>query len=242
MSYWQYPTSIDGRVFDWAELNKYTSRPNAYDNVKGKNYIPSKVSTSVPETNFKTQVANLMERIGAHVGMDYGCDGSGASTVDAVQFLQKHGYKYNYSISLGHSPLPTPVALNFNTNTVISSLEQNQPVLIDGYRTKNTFLGITIYYSNGHAWVVDGYISQKQPITIKTELLKKGNVVSVSTSTDYNYTTYLHNNWGWNGSNNGYYISGSFDANNGPDSASNTKSGEPYNYQYDVDIFPFISR
>jgi hypothetical protein len=96
-------------------------------------------------------------------------------------------------------------------------------------------------YSGGHAWVIDGYINQRQTITTTVELTLRGRVTGRSTSTTYNYRNYLHNNWGWSGNDNGYFVSGSFDANH-VDLPSNTRSGEEHNYQYEIKIYPNITR
>jgi hypothetical protein len=89
----------------------------------------------------------------------------------------------------------------------------------------------------------DGYLNQRQTETIKIEEIHRstGRVMSQTTSTGYRYASYLHNNWGWNGSRNGYYVSGSFDS-NAAGILSSTKSGESYNYQYEINIFPYITR
>ncbi|MDR3129144.1 MAG: C10 family peptidase [Tannerellaceae bacterium] len=237
MSYWKYPTSIDGKSFNWTELNKYTSFPSITRTNRYKNWIQE--IDYAPE-EIKTQAANLMESIGSKVGMEYGCNGSGAFSENAISYLK--------SINYGGGDKS-----DYDYNKVKSSLNNERPVYIDGYAYKTTykhahkFLGITLYYtystsySGGHAWIIDGYLEQQQPITITTRMVNTatGEVVRSSTSTTYIYTNYLHNNWGWHGYDNGYYAEGCFNSNLQP-LASNTKSGEAYNFQYLISIWPNI--
>jgi hypothetical protein len=232
MSYWKYPTSINGKNFSWTELNKYTS---SYSFSRPKRYKNWSNRISSAPTAIQTQAANLMECIGSKIGMNYGCGSSGAYTENATSYLRTIGYKDGYGIS-------------YNYNTVIASLNKNQPVVSDGYSRKTTksYLGGLIKptsYSGGHCWVIDGYLNQRQTVTTKVELILKstGRTVGQSTSTVYNYANYLHNNWGWYGQDNGYYVAGSFNS-NASEVASNTKSGESYNYQYENKIFPYITR
>jgi hypothetical protein len=79
--------------------------------------------------------------------------------------------------------------LNYSTTTIKSALDQNKLVYIGG-----------AYYSNnssGHAWAIDGYLNQKRTI------IEDG-------QSYYEYRTLVHCNWGWNGSGNGYFVSGAF--------------------------------
>jgi hypothetical protein len=232
MSYWKYPTSIDGKSFNWSELNQYTgsvsfSRRDRYKNwLNDIGHAPSTV---------QTQAANLIECIGSKVKMSYGCGSSSADSDDAIKYLKNLGYKAGSKS-------------DYSYNTIKSSLNSKRPVYIRGNssRTAHKFLGIVLWYtySGGHAWVVDGYLEQKQQITVTVELVNRltGQVKSKTALTTYSYTNYLHNNWGQHGRNNGYYVAGGFNYNAGANMASNTKSGADYNYQYNIDIYPNIYR
>ncbi len=79
----------------------------------------------------------------------------------------------------------TPVATSFNETTAINHLTNYDPVLICGYDTGN---------AGGHAWVIDGiYRVQAPPLLADPE--KEEPV----------YSYYLHTDWGWGGTCNGYY-------------------------------------
>jgi hypothetical protein len=214
MSYWKHPTNINGYSFNWTELNQYTARPSFYDNA-GNKYV----SNAPP--NVKNQLANLFEQIGKGVSMDYGCKGSSSNIDKAVNFLSKQGFK-------------TGGVKGYDSSAIITSLNNKRPLIARGCSEKinHKFLGITIYtsYDGCHQWVIDGYLKQKKTITLQI-----GNNISASET----YADYMHYNWGWNGSSNGYFPSGVFNSNLIPLS-SNTKSSVDNNYQYEIKIVPNI--
>jgi hypothetical protein len=239
MSYWKYPASINGKSFNWTELNKYTGytpnfvtgyTPNLVNRYKSWTDI---ISNAPP--NIQTQAANLMENIGSKIGTSYGCGASGANSENAVKYLRSIGYKGGYTEG-------------YNTNTIITSLNKKQPVVIrgDSYKTTRSYLfGLitSTSYSGGHSWVIDGYLYQEQSVTIKSEKISKwtGQLISQDIYTYYIRSYSIHNNWGWYGLDNGYYNAGSFNS-NAKEVASNTKSGDAGNFQYEVKIFPYITR
>ncbi|MDR1227216.1 MAG: hypothetical protein LBK47_10030, partial [Prevotellaceae bacterium] len=68
----------------------------------------------------------------------------------------------------------------------------------NSYKTTKSYLWGLITstsYSGVHCWIVDGYLNQQQKVTTKIELIRVSTrqVVSQSTSTYYNYASYLHN-------------------------------------------------
>lgn len=76
--------------------------------------------------------------------------------------------------------------VNSNMFDLIDMIDNGKPTFIRGSES-------TDYNAGGHAWVTDGYIY-------------------VQEATIYGYFAqyYLHFNWGWNGSNDGYYALGAF--------------------------------
>lgn len=251
MAYWRYPASIDGYSINWNLLNNYTGRPNEYDNVMNKLYVPGTGNNNANQVLFKQNVSRLMERIGSHVGMDYGCGGSGANMENTLKYLRSIGY------AGGNIE-------DFNTTSVLNSLNSNRPVLSAGNSTKihhSLLWGLITWstYSGGHAWVMDGYLRQQRQVTVTATTTKASasggiqpllraasNAIVITTTTTSTHTEYssyyLHQNWGWNGYHNGYYVAGTFDSNKGGNFPSGTKSGEAYNYQYNNEIFPNIRR
>lgn len=230
MSYWKQPAYIDGYYFNWATLNNYTGY-TSYDNgLKGKNYKtwPGYMSSSTLTTPqiVQDQVARLMERIGAHIGMKYDCSSSGTESSDAISFLKSCGYK---------SVIPWEI--DYDYDMVIAALNVGWPVLAGGYTTKVTFLGITIYYEGGHEWVIDGYLNRRRYVQKIYETWNSGSGALVSTTTTgyYEYWKLLHHNWGRGGTYNGYFTEGSFNSHYS-DAGSETRGGEAGNYQYNVEI------
>jgi hypothetical protein len=242
MAYWQHPSSIDGYSMSWPLLRSYTCRTAAYDNASGKIAVNATPATAdVNARNFNTQVARLVERIGRHVDMDYGCGGSNATTSDAVEYLRALGYKYGVS---GYFNEHWELGQGYSEGTVTSSLNSGKPVLTRGNSFKKSYLwGLINTYSGGHSWVVDGYVSRRRRVDYVVHTYQVGRgFIGMNFIRGYTgNTSYLHNNWGWGDGNNGYYVSGSFDA-NASHLDSNTKAGNAHNYQYKIQIFPHISK
>jgi hypothetical protein len=231
MAYWEWPASIDGCYFDWDLLSQYTGGYNrlGFYNGLGTKDIHYAVGTDADAA--RSQVAHLMERLGFYVNMDYGCDGSYSSLDKDAAALRRFGY------SAGGPE-------DYNETKVLNSLRNGRPVLSRGDSFKEGS-----DYSGGHAWVTDGFMRQTRNVYYQvpgspstpapTRVYGGTTVVLVSTETCY----YYHQNWGWDGSDNGYYIAGSFNTNVIPGYASNvTRSGQAYNYQYRNMIVPNIYR
>jgi hypothetical protein len=244
MAYWKYPTSIDGYYMFWTEMEKYTDG-HSYDKRRSmfnNGWIRS-IQDDYTPTAIKENVARLMERIGAHVGMSYGCEVSSADSDDAVNWLKSLGFaggeKYDYDFQ-----------------RVKNSLSSRRIVYANGYSSqiKHKFLGITIYttHKGGHAWNYDGYIRQKQKIEITVVMKSTGLPANgIQPEISYIYRDLVHVNWGWGGNKNGYYASGVFDASQPePVASSGTKSsteeeveeGTAKNYQYNLSIYTNLRR
>ena len=246
MAYWEYPEWIDGFFMDWRLMNRFTARTtasqNAYDNVRGKRSLPRFGDPLDDEQiMFRDNVARLMERIGAGVSMNYGCDGSNTSMQRVVNFLHRIGYRNTWDNY-------------FCTSKVINSLNMEGqrigPVLASGYRSRT--LGIN---HNGHAWIIDGHLRRSrevlvtvttavhmEPIQIPGEPPRRGHTV-LTTATHIRHelsSRYLHNNWGFNGRGNGFFVAGSFhvgDRRHYSDTRGAPPPLEDRNYRYGNRIF-----
>ncbi|MDR1759883.1 MAG: C10 family peptidase [Fibrobacter sp.] len=221
MAYWKYPAKISNYSLDWNTLIQYTGMQNS-NSSDGR----AKKDINTAPATIKNQIATLFRQIGKEIYMDYGCKGSSAQRISALKFLRKHGF------NMPLLPIEdVPITLDYNSDDVINSLNKRRPLMIEGCSEKinHKFLGITIYttHDNCHDWVMDGYLKQKKTITLRI-----GSKILVNEV----YTDYLHNNWGWDGDKDGYFISGIFDARQEPALASNTKSNEDYNYQYKLNV------
>jgi len=163
MSYWKYPTflgginignsNIGGTKYNWTMLNNYK---------RSNDFSQSSVATNM--------VADLFQKIGKGVNMNYGCDGSGSHASLGLSFLVSNGFKLYGSTYLR----------DYDLGFVHSSLTDRRPLIARGC---NVNAG-----GGCHAWVIDG---------VATTLL--------------NIYHHIHNNWGWDGTDNGYYYTGIFD-------------------------------
>lgn len=209
VAYWRHPNTIHGLTFDWNQISE----------------------RSYPVTQYeKERISMLMKFIGEDINMNYSPNGSSANVDDA----------YNWLINQGYSGIGS---INYSTDSVKKCLYNKIPILISGYATKvdNTFLGITYntYYEDGHAWIVDGYKELKRKRHQMVYAINKthGGEQLIDEHYYYEYTTLLHNNWGWSGLYDGWFAAGNFDYKT---PFSTTTRGNADNYQYELRIYPNI--
>lgn len=125
------------------------------------------------------ETSRLIADIGRAIGMDYGCEGSSAKS-DKVPNVMKNTFKYTYSSTS-----------DFNITTVKHQIINGLPVILAGGRKSGWWIFAS--YKDGHAWVADGYsyhVSWDFP----------------DCNQGHSYE-YLHMNWGWNGTYDGWYRS-----------------------------------
>ncbi len=147
------------------QVMKYHGFPNTY-NWAGMRNIGGSTLTSA-----------LLRDIGDAVDMNYGCSGSGAITQDPVNVLKNlYGYQ---SASFA----------DWQFHPVKTNLNAARPVILSAKRTENCFL-VWCIATNGHAWVVDGYIENE----VWDAACQSGTV----------YVS-LHMNWGWGGTHDGWF-------------------------------------
>ena len=187
MAYYRYPNQIqceDGSVLiNWEEILKVKS-----------------ASSGLLNDYYKYQVSCLLYYIGKNINMEYGCEGSGTTSSDALSYMKNIGY-----IIGGAS--------DYDFDKIKLFLDNKKPVVMTGFENqRNRFLGTIYTYSGGHTWIVDGYsttiLQDYYYVTSSTEVL-----FCEAVSTKYD-NTLLHINWGWNGTGDGYYAAGCFDTNN----------------------------
>ncbi|WP_336704297.1 C10 family peptidase [Chryseobacterium indologenes] len=179
------------------QIMRYHKWPNIYNIANMPASINSGNYTSADAVN----ISYLMQNIGSKVAMTYSCSGSGAHSDNARNaFVSQYQY---YTTPLA--------ALNFTP--LMNNLKIAKPVYLDGYRTREIktkpkkvgifgwTIGHTTYsYSNGHAWVADGF-----------ESIKRTTVYSNGYSNSAVIAEHIHMNWGWGGSYNGWYDYQSWD-------------------------------
>lgn len=149
----------------------------------------------ITNTDGGDETSRLLFNIGTSVGIQYTCEyGSGASTQTmCVPGFAAFGY-------------PSAIYASYNSTTVTSELDKGQPVLLKGGQN------ISGVYTNGHAWVCDGY---------KYERYCNPDYAEPGPSLEINHhvssSTMLNMRWGWThprygtpGYNDGWYSSTNF--------------------------------
>ena len=121
-------------------------------------------------------IAHLMYGVGVEASTSYGLTASSTTTDGLIHSLHVKGY--------------ANVKQTKSTNEVFQSLQSHGPVLVTGKDVSK---------KNGHAWVADGY----KTITEEIWFDEWGKHLS---QPYYKTRNYLHFNWGWSGTGNGYFI------------------------------------
>lgn len=165
-----------------AQIMKHHEYPSNYN----WSIMPNIVYNSTVNSSGTNEIARLMRDIGNATGMDYGCDGSGTNTGNAVSALQN---QFGYS-SADYA--------DKNFSTIESEISSGYPVILRGGEKVTKWLVFNTY-QNGHAWVCDGI--KKRKIAIE-RIVGRGQKIKQCV-----YSVQYHMNWGWNGSNNGWFTS-----------------------------------
>jgi hypothetical protein len=189
-------TANNGRVWAGcvataiAQIMSYWKYPSTLGN--GSNYNWTILNNYKDTNDFKqstseaatarSQVADLFQKIGIGVDMDYDdCYGSGIYDEDDA-------IDFMIKPSVGFRFYGNPNNAKFrNYDNIFAqmALQDYGPLLV---------VGDEYQYDAAHAWVIDGMVYIYVPILPNPYK---------------NY--YVHNNWGWNGNQDGYYLEGVYD-------------------------------
>lgn len=158
-----------------AQIMKYYEHPSSYN------------WSLMPDSFGSNETSRLMRDAGDSVNMDWGCNGSGATTSDADDALKTtFGYSSaNYQ--------------DFSISTTKSELNNGFPVILKGGERGTVWLIFNVY-ENGHAWVCDGIREYTVPTQVQAG--PHGTITVCVKAWTY------HMNWGWNGTYNGWYSGG----------------------------------
>lgn len=183
-----------------AQVLKYHAYPSTKYNWK---IMPNQLSPFDRGTNGAVEVAKLMRDIGAAIKTTYNCEGSGANTKEAVNLFKNI---FNYSsggIYAARSDEDAEILVK-------ADLIASRPVIMDGYNDYYTYTtGWWLWektnhvYTNGHAWVCDGYKRINKSYTV--------NLLGITKEINIR-NNYYHMNWGWGGlgqnsnDNNGWFL------------------------------------
>jgi hypothetical protein len=130
---------------------------------------------------------------------------------------------------------PSPVS-GYDLSVIKSSINNGRPVLIGGYDTRTHYIRTYYFlwwvvrteewdsYSGGHEWIIDDYSTRTRSLYFAGFTLRYP-------------VEYVHCNIGWGGQKDGWYLSGSFDVNNGPQTRS---VGTDNFYQFELEILPNV--
>lgn len=194
---WSYNGSGGSSDLHWTQI---LSDCEKYNGVLSSGTTPQSLN----------EVAHLCRYLGSAFGADYKSESTGVKENKPIDWFNDW------------SGLKATKLQGYNESQIISAIKNGNPVYARGNSGRKKFLGITIKYTGGHAWVYDGYISA-------TKGGKQQNLI--------------HCNWGWGTSHNGYYLSKVFDTNSGAEIKDNeiTRSGTSGYYKYNLE-YSVISR
>jgi hypothetical protein len=186
-----------------------SSVTSTWDEMKrhGNNWYDS-LTDYARKARIQNDLAVIIREIGNHNNMKYGTEGSSATTEDAEAYMKRY-YK-NVSVS------------GYDQNAVRTMVRMGLPVWIRATCD-----------DGGHAWTIDGLLSQEREVTYTYP-------PDARYPTGYKSTTtvtreLVHCNWGWSGSSNGYYVSGLFNLQPGP--AKREHGIDDIDDGYDTDNF-----
>lgn len=188
LSFYKYPVKFGATSINWVELTRYSSISSLLDIYVG-------------------QLQNLLYEIAEDekIEIEYSWSGTSSNIYCANAYLNKIGYT-------------TDGVQDYQSSKVKNSIGNSRPVYVRGSR-EEIIKGKVSYV--GHAWVVDGAEGQKQTrIERVYEYIGKDTHPSdpidpaewkmISETSSTATREYVHCNWGWGGSNNGYFFHGVF--------------------------------
>lgn len=161
------------------------------------------------------EVAHLMRYLGVALDADYK---SGSTSIDsdkAIKWMRNWGGLSAGSLKKYDSNAILQAFSNLGGGLGTGLIFNNKLVYARGNSGRKKVLGITVSYSGGHAWVIDAAMMARN-------------------KNDGKFYHLVHCNWGWSGSDNGYYKSGVFDTNAGPEFTRGTSGNYKYNQEYSI--------
>lgn len=168
----------------------------------------------------KDNVSRFIAIIGYMLNNDWGVDETAAYDEDVPKVFNNIGYA-------------TPPPRDYNSADIVSNLGSGMPVYTSGIRDGN----------KGHAWVVDGYKREYYTEAYYYYFFGANGAYHGRRRQDAivrNYNDlFLHCNYGWSGSANGYYYEGVFNTSNVHERTGTDGNAGRY-YKYDLTIVPNI--
>lgn len=230
MAFHEYPKVCSDTIKN--ELNSKWSAASSWNGIYDWNAIKEYENGYYLSSAGKMMLGAFMYQVAEGVQSSYGTSATSTYTSNYPPFLQSVGYS-------------TDSIQGYSFESIYNSINNDCPVVITGAAKKHIgehrFLWWTWEtddgYSEGHAWVVDGYCNMRCTATN----INDSNDVQTFTS------NYVHCNLGWSGLDNGYYLDGVFSTNVGAVASDYTVNnlarrieGEDYYYQYNLQIITNI--
>lgn len=156
-----------------------------------------------------TSTANQVAHLMRSLGLAFGAEyESGGTGVDSDDAIE-------YMQNVGHNVSDLD---DYDVNNVVNNLKNGNKIVYMRGNARYYHVGFVFRkYVDGHAWVVDGYIDEVK-------------------SNKQSY--YLHCNWGWGGTKNGYFLNNVFNAEQNPPYNDNAQTrGNNYQYNLETAIF-----
>ncbi len=182
--------------------------------IKGNSTINSTMEAAPMVANLIVML-NKPTNLGAHYGVD-------DTYVEGINMPETRETFRNF----GYSSAPT--VRDYSVSDIRSSLSNNRPVIISGFRNRIIF---DIFPVDGHVWVIDAAITQRS----WHETVEEGVLIAAY----YNYRDLFHYNWGYNGEDNGYFLADVFGRDEGTIYDQDHGDSER-DYKYHVKIIPNI--
>ena len=169
---WQNGSSYGSSVLHWKQI--------ATDCFRYKGIL-----NTVTTPQSANEVAHLMRYLGVALKAEYKSDGTSIESKNAINWLNDYA-------SLKASGLK-----KYDADQVFMAANRfsDKIVYMRGNRGKKSFVGITITYTGGHAWIADGSFTATR-------------------NSDGQRVNLFHFNWGWDGRSNGYFPAAVFDSSN----------------------------
>lgn len=144
------------------------------------------LKSSIHTEEGKRSAASLLKTISIGCDCWYFYEGTFTFPANATHFLRSFGFSNAHSVK-------------YSFENVTKMIDKGCPLLIYAVPGKINIFG-------SHCWNIDGYKIKERTIT--TNYIVKGEVKSSYSKTER--TEMVHCDFGWKGSNNGYYVSGIF--------------------------------
>ncbi len=228
MSYLKLPTSIsltypdhdaDVQALDWDAITLHKQSTNGFIINEESNHLAS------CEASLESHMAlaRLCSELGYRNSATYF-----TYTTEANDFMAHRTFKQLVT----EKEVSSLVTLGTDYSTLFEALKNGI-----GYMR-----GVDTGGAGGHAWVADGGRRVGKIVTVSGP----GTIDAEGKEHPYerDYTTYYyHFNWGWNGSDNGYFVMGVFDTSKGEENPGRISHNAPSrraNYDYSNEVQYFI--